>query len=172
MYGLSRPDYIVRCVEVKSGDTVVVEDRAGQQATVRAHGIGAPVEDQPYGRVARRAARKVLKGKRVEVDVTGEDRRGQIVGRVRAGHERLGAILVCRGYAWHDPRQAPKAEVLAELQREARKESRGLWSQDNPVPPWVWARRKRSLGLATGARRLAELMLSLFGGTGGREEPA
>lgn len=135
MNGLSCPDYVVTCAEVKSGDTLVVEDQVGTRKTVRLWGIDAPEADQPHGPTATEAARGAAKGKRVEVEVTGEDGSGRLIGRVRAGRTRLGPLLIRGGHAWHDRRQAPEATDLAALEREARQNGRGLWAQENPVPP-------------------------------------
>ncbi len=46
------------------------------------------------------------------------------------------------GLAWHDPRYAPKAKEYAEAEAEARKEKRGLWSDDKPVAPWDWRKQQ------------------------------
>ncbi|WP_077889786.1 thermonuclease family protein [Escherichia coli] len=32
--------------------------------------------------------------------------------------------------------------VLPVLQNEARQQKRGLWSDADPVPPWIWRHRK------------------------------
>lgn len=169
MYDLSCPDYVVKCVEVKSGDTIVVEDRVGTQKTIRVHGIDAPESDQPCGPAATKATRRAAEGKRAEVDIVGEDRSGRVVGRVRAGRTSLGPLLVRNGHAWHDHRQAPGAETLAALQREARENGRGVWAQVDPVPPWE--HRERGSGVGITVRQLVERIASFLGGRSGREGP-
>lgn len=151
MYGPDRPDYVVDCVEVLNGDTIVVEGSAGTRKTVHVHGIAAPEAGQPYGPAATRAARRAVEGRRVEVQVIGEASSGDLVGRVRAGCERLGPRLVRKGFAWHDQDRAPDAASLSALQREARTDGRGLWAQARPVPPWKQRNRPSDTGTAVGA---------------------
>ena len=54
----------------------------------------------------------------------------------------IGLELIKMGLAWHDPRYAPKAKEYAEAEAEARKEKRGLWSDDKPVAPWDWRKQQ------------------------------
>ena len=169
MYDRSCPDYVVDCVEVRSGDTIVVEDQAGTRKSVRIYGIDAPETDQPHGPAATEALRSAAEGKRVEVEIVDEDRSGQIVGRVRPGRTSLGPLLVRNGHAWHDHRQAPEADTLAALQREARSKGRGLWAHANPVPPWE--HRGRGFGVGTAARQLVEFVASVVRSRSGHDGP-
>jgi len=170
MYGQSCPDFVVDCVAVKSGDTLIVEDRAGTRKPVRLYGIDAPESDQPHGLAATEALRSAAAGKRVEIDVVDENRSSHIVGRVRTGRSSLGPRLVRDGHAWHDPRQAPEADTLAALQQKARRADRGLWSRANPIPPWE--HRKSDSGASTPAEQLVELVASVVRGGSSHDEPA
>lgn len=170
MYDPSCPDYVVECVEVESGDTIVVEDRAGTRKTVRVHGIDTPETGQSHGLTATKAARSAVEGKRVEIDVVSEDRSGDVVGRVRAGRMRLGALLVRNGHAWHDCRQAPEATALAALQREAQRNRRGLWAREDPVPPRE--HRGRSPSLASTIWQLVGRVTAVVRGRSARDGPA
>ena len=46
--------------------------------------------------------------------------------------------MVGQGAAWWYRDYAPTDGRLARLESEAKATRRGLWSQPNPVPPWVW----------------------------------
>ena len=48
------------------------------------------------------------------------------------------------GLAWHSDRYAPNETELARLERQARNANRGLWSRNDPVPPWNWRDGVRS----------------------------
>lgn len=170
MYSFSSPDYVVECIEVKSGDTIVVEDRVGTRKTVRLRGVDAPEKGQPYYRAATEAARSAVEGKRVEIDVVSEDRSGDLVGRVRADRRRLGPLLVRSGHAWHDCRQVPKATALAARQREARRSRRGLWTREDPVPPWE--HQGRGSGLSSTVRQLVQRVAAVVRGRSTRDGPA
>lgn len=130
-------------VRVEDADTFMVEGANGDEIPVRLWGVDAPEGRQPYGQAATEVAKEIIGEETVEVDVTGRDRYGRIVGRVRLGDTNLGEALVAMGYAWHDHRRAPGAHTLRQLETNARQEERGLWTQDDPTPPWAYRREPR-----------------------------
>ena len=128
----------VKVDHVTDGDTIVLMDRT----RVRLHGIDAPERDQPYGPIATAAldnmvARSVYL---VEVD---EDRYGRLVGQLyhsRDGYD-INALMVCAGYAWWYERYAPDSQALAHCQIEAQLAPKGLWEDEDAMPPWEWRRK-------------------------------
>ncbi len=40
-------------------------------------------------------------------------------------------------------RYARSDETLVRLKAEARDAKRGLWSEENPVAPWIWRKSKK-----------------------------
>jgi endonuclease YncB( thermonuclease family) len=125
---------------VEDADTLMVEGDDGHEVPVRLWGIDAPEGRQPYGEAATRVAEDIIGREPVEVDITGRDRYGRIVGRVRVGDTNLGEALVAAGYAWYDHRRAPGGHTLRQLEAQAREDERGLWAQDDPTPPWTQRR--------------------------------
>ena len=76
----------------------------------------------------------------VEVD---EDRYGRLVGQLyhsKDGYD-INASMVCAGYAWWYERYAPGDELLAGCEREAREAPKGLWEDEDSMPPWEWRRQ-------------------------------
>jgi endonuclease YncB( thermonuclease family) len=71
----------------------------------------------------------------VTVEVMDEGPYGRIIGRVQKGDTDLAASLALSGCAWHS-RRYPTSQQIREAEQKARQEARGLWAQDNPVPPW------------------------------------
>ncbi|MCS3665772.1 endonuclease YncB(thermonuclease family) [Salinibacter ruber] len=120
---------------VKDGDTVVVEGKNGDTITVRVWGIDAPESSQPYGPAATDVARQIVGGETVTVEVMDEGPYGRIIGRVQKGGTDLAASLALSGCAWHS-RRYPTSRQIREAEQKARQEARGLWAQENPVPPW------------------------------------
>jgi micrococcal nuclease len=120
---------------VKDGDTVVVEGKDGGTITVRVWGIDAPESSQPYGPAATDIARQIVGGEMVTVEVMDKGPCGRIIGRVQKGDVDLAASLALSGYAWHSRRYSTSQQIK-EAEQEARREGRGLWAQDDPVPPW------------------------------------
>ena len=128
--GQSRP--------ITDGDTIVLMDRT----RIRLHGIDAPERDQPYGDIAT-AALKYMVGRSVYYVETDTDRYGRMVATLyhsKDGYD-INASMVCAGYAWWYERYAPADKLLEGCQEEAREMPKGLWEDENPIPPWEWRRR-------------------------------
>ena len=126
---------------------VVVDVSDGDSVTVRAGGrwlklglarVEAPHIGQPFGMQARRSLAALCHGKRAAVDQVVLGRKRSIVARVRCAGIDAGVEQVRRGLAWVLERDAKKHPPLRELEAEARHAHRGLWSDAEPVPPWVW----------------------------------
>jgi endonuclease YncB( thermonuclease family) len=140
---------------VTDGDTFDIRRPDGQLVTVRLWGVDAPESDQPGGKAATRAARRLIGGARAQVEVVDIGSYGRAVARVEAGGSDLGALLIRQGHAWHYDRYAPQATEYARLERQARSAGRGLWSRSNPIPPWDWRdgarnRKRREAPAASG----------------------
>jgi len=143
-------DFTGRVVSVADGDTITVM-RDGTPVKIRFNGIDAPEKAQPFGDRAYQFVFRETNGQTVTIRPTDTDRYGRVVGVVilRDGRN-LNAELVAAGMAWHYKRYSDDT-TLARLEREARKDRRGLWSQADPIPPWKWRRGERG-----GADRDAE----------------
>jgi endonuclease YncB( thermonuclease family) len=132
------PDALrLRVVEVTDGDTIKAQAQNGDTVTVRVWGIDAPESSQPYGPAATDVARQLVGGEVADIEIVDEDRYGRFIGRVRTGGTDLAASLALSGYAWHS-RRYPTSQQIKNAEQRARREERGLWSQDDPVPPWEY----------------------------------
>ena len=128
----------VKVDRVTDGDTIVLMDRT----RVRLHGIDAPEQDQPYGSAATKALEGMISGSVYIVEVD-EDRYGRLVGHLfhsKEGYD-INASMVCAGYAWWYERYAPDSQVLDGCQVEAQLTPKGLWEDEDPMPPWKWRRK-------------------------------
>ncbi len=131
-----------RVTKVMDGDTIEV--LSGRSTFhVRLEGIDAPERGQPFATSARKFLSMVLFGQTVNVRVSDKDRYGRFVGRVLAGGADVNRLLVARGLAWHY-KQFSQDPGLSQAERLARQKKEGLWSENNPVPPWEFrAQRHR-----------------------------
>ncbi len=67
-----------------------------------------------------------------------KDRYGRIIGHVfTTNGTDASRFMVQSGAAWVYGRYNVD-ESLPALQREAQEQKRGLWADNNPVPPWEW----------------------------------
>lgn len=130
-----------RVVRVVDGDTLVVE-RDGAQVKIRLFGIDAPERTQPFGKEATHFLRQQVQGKNLLIHTKVTDRYNRIVASVTSQTgESVDAAMVQAGLAWHYKKYS-KDENLANLENHARQKGMGLWSQPQPVPPWVWRHQR------------------------------
>ena len=132
--------------KIHDGDTITVRAVPdGRQVKVRLWGIDCPEYRQAYGREATEFIRALLPiGAHVDVEDRDKDRYKRTVGIVRLddGTVVQEAILKA-GLAWVYRKYCKDCGDWYALEEEARKEKRGLWRDENPVPPWEWRKAKK-----------------------------
>jgi len=142
-------------VKVSDGDTINVQDARGTRLKIRLYGIDAPETEksskktghvskpgQPYGEQAFRTLDGLIYHKKVTVEVMDRDRYNRLVALVWLVGKNINQEMVAEGYAWAYKQflDTPYASEFIRLEEEARKKRLGLWSQDNPQPPWEFRR--------------------------------
>ena len=133
--------FSARVVGVQDGDTItVLVDKT--EVRVRLNGIDCPEKGQPFGHVAAELTSSLAFGKTVQVIDRGKDRYGRTLADViLPGGKSLNQELVRAGLAWWYRRYAPHDKTLANLEEEAREARRGLWQDNDPIPPWLWRKK-------------------------------
>jgi endonuclease YncB( thermonuclease family) len=129
-----------KVVRVADGDTLVVlQDE--KQIKIRLSDIDAPERGQPFASRSRENLAALCAGVVAQVIVAGEDKYGRSLGRVFCNGKDANAEQVLAGMAWVYDRFVTD-HSLYNLQNTARLAHRGIWSDENPVPPWVWRQRE------------------------------
>ena len=144
--GSAQADIRGQVTHVRDGDTIELSERV-----IRLSGIDAPESDQPNGRAAGHALRRLVLGEEVRVETEGRGSYGRITGVVHLNQKIVNAWLVRQGHAWAYERYLEPGSRLPALEREARESERGLWAGSDPVPPWQW-RHGESRGGTRGTR--------------------
>ncbi len=133
-----------KVIGVTDGDTIRIRRETGQTKTVirvRLNGVDCPEQDQPFGAQAKKVTSELTLDKWVDVDQKDVDQYGRTVAVIiLPDSKNLEQELVARGMAWWYRYHAPEDKTLQRLEKEARKNKRGLWSDPNPMPPWDWRR--------------------------------
>lgn len=130
----------VHVTAVLDGDTFIACGTEQYKTVVRVYGIDAPEFRQKYGKEATAITKKVLLKANVTLEPVNKDKYGRTVAVVRLNDgSTLQDHLINAGVAWVDP-YCSKAICTdwKARQAHARKAEVGLWSDSNPVPPWVW----------------------------------
>lgn len=123
---------------VADGDTLVVlPDQAHEAVKLRIEGIDAPERCQPGGEASRDALIQWVHRKTVQVIAQGTDTYGRVLGRVEIDGRDVGAEMVAAGMAWAY-RFRSSAGPYASLERQARRQKKGLFAQAQPMPPKVF----------------------------------
>jgi len=128
--------------KVIDADILRVKKKDNTKVEVRLYGIDAPESDQPYWLRAIRFTKMMARFERVEVEPQhrGQQGRVEVLVYLDGDGECLNEELVKAGHAWVYERYCHirDCEQWQKLERRARQDERGLWTQSDPVPPWVW----------------------------------
>ncbi len=141
------PQQPLRVVKVIDGDTVVLSDGR----TVRYIGVDTPEQGQPYYDAAKNFNRRLVLGKQVELelDVERYDHYGRLLAYVFVRNLRgqrlfVNAELIRNGFArvYTKPPNVRYTDLFVQLQEEARRKRRGLWSVYQPTRSLVIGNRQ------------------------------
>ena len=125
-----------KVVRVLDGDTLVLLANKTEHKIQLAE-IDAPEKEQPWGSKAKQALSEKVFRRKITVDVVATDSYGKVLGRIWRGARDISRELVAEGHAWVY-RQYMTDKSLLNYERDAREQQLGLWSLENPVPPWEW----------------------------------
>jgi endonuclease YncB( thermonuclease family) len=130
-------------VRIIDGDRLIIEDAAKKRYTVRLADIDAPERNQAFWKEASRSLAELCYHKSATVDWSERDQRKRYIGYVTCEGKDANAEQLKRGMAWASPRATKPTSPLYELETYARLRRIGLWADDNAVPPWDFAAKKR-----------------------------
>lgn len=143
-------DFSGEVTRVVDGDTLEVDEKI----SVRLAEIDAPERDQPFGSEATRALARLTSKRTARFEVVDVDRYGRYVAHVFVGDVQVNREMVRRGFAWAYTRYVRDLDVI-DLEKVARRQSRGLWAlpEADRDPPWIWRRSSRKAPAAVSAPR-------------------
>lgn len=136
-------------IVVIDGDTVLFKpDHYGARSRaflkLRLADIDAPEKDQVGGEVATRALASLVLKQAVEVEIVATDIYGRAIAQLQHDATQVNTEMVRLGHAWVTTR-GRNHPALDEALDQARRAKRGIWSEPDPVPPWVWRRGQHAL---------------------------
>jgi micrococcal nuclease len=145
------PNYIMQdawtgtVYQVLDGDKVLLQMDGDDFRLVRIADIDCPDKGQDGWEEAKLFTARQLLGKKVtffilqnessKTPLQYEDAQGIGIGLPTEIAHVLVEGLLRSGLAWHYKKYSAHPD-LAQLETEARKAKRGIWSRPNPIPPW------------------------------------
>ena len=129
---------------VIDGNTIEISTGDHEIYKVLLHGIDSPEPGQNYAEQAKSLLSKLLYNKSVTILVHGKDRLGIRLGEILIdGASDPRHELIKEGLAWTSEKE-PIVE-LESLKEHARSKGKGLWKEENPIPPWIFRRQQSML---------------------------
>ena len=132
-----------RVVGVTDGDTLKILVAGQELLRVRIAFCDAPEKRQAFGTRAKQAMSELAFGKEIELRKHAIDRYGRTIAQVFVDEKDVGLEMLRQGFAWVYDRYITEAstevqETYRKAQEEAKAEQRGLWSDPNSIPPWIF----------------------------------
>jgi endonuclease YncB( thermonuclease family) len=132
-------DFKGEVIRILDGDTIeVLHEKKPER--IRLYGIDCPEKGQAFGQKAKQATSSLLFGKEVKIESHGRNKHRRTLGTVFDGDLNVNQELVKEGWCWWFRKFVPKDQTLKQLEQEAKEAKKGLWTDPNPVPPWLYRR--------------------------------
>jgi len=131
-----------KVIGITDGDTFKLLKNNNTQIKVRLYGIDCPESGQPYSSVCKKYLSDLIFGKQVSLKDMGLDIYSRTLAIVYVDTINVNENMLTAGIAWHFKRYDNNPH-WADLEKNARSERRGLWQDDNPIPPWEWRRNRQ-----------------------------
>lgn len=142
-YGFADQDLPGRVDRIIDGDSLIVYV-GGRQLEVRLWGIDSPEYDQPGSQMSAAALQRLTSAKTVRLHIRYQDRFGRSVAELFQAGSSINEQMVSGGYSWVHPYfcKGSVCRSWKRLEEEAQRKGSGIWSLDNPIPPWQWKKRR------------------------------
>lgn len=126
-----------KVIAILDGDTYEILLPENKTIRIRMEGIDAPEKGMPYYRVSKNYLGTLCFKKEVRIEIMGTDLHDRILAYsyLEDGTE-LSQEMIKAGLAWHFKKYSSDS-TLSNLEIEAKNARKGLWSDNNPMPPWT-----------------------------------
>ena len=129
-------------VDVRDGDLLKINHPDKGAVTVMLYGIDAPDHGQPYFQEAKEFLAGKVEGQVVTVREL-ETEQNVITALVFHNGANINEQVLQAGYGWVYQKHC-REEFCTEwltYERVAREHKRGLWQEEDPMPPWEWRKK-------------------------------
>ena len=140
---LQQNEFTAQTTTVEDGDSFEVITPDKKKIMIRLFGVDCPEDGQGFGSKAKLFVEAMCKGKNLKIVKNTVDPKGRLVADVYLPDGKsIAKELIKAGYGWHYKQYSDDKE-LDKLEQEARKAKKGLWVDNNPVPPWEYREKQK-----------------------------
>lgn len=132
----------VQVVGITDGDTIAVLNSKNETFKVRLAEIDAPEKNQPFSNKSKQILSDKIFQKRVFLKESTKDLYGRTVSKIYLDSRYINEEMVIEGWAWHYV-QYSKSKDMANAQDYAKNHNLGLWVEHDPIPPWLFRKKKK-----------------------------
>lgn len=130
-----------KVTKVLDGNTIEVVTSDKRNLKILLYGIDSPELGQSFGLEARKYLEEMVLSRQVSLEIKGKDSFGNVLAIVAIEDRTDVRIeLLKEGLAWTAEKD-PMAD-LEPYRTWAQRKGRGLWQEQNPVPPWMYRRQQ------------------------------
>lgn len=130
-----------KVTEVEDGNTIQVFTSDKRNLRVVLYGIDSPELGQRFGPEAKKYLEEMVLNRQVSLDIQGKDSFGNLLAIVAtADRNDIRVEMLKQGLAWTAEKDA--IMDLEPYRTWAQRKGRGLWQENNPVPPWTYRRQQ------------------------------
>ncbi|MFQ5330069.1 MAG: thermonuclease family protein [Thermodesulfobacteriota bacterium] len=104
--------------------------------------IDCPEIDQPYGIQAKEYLEQMILKKEVTLWGDEIDFFGRRLATVYVNGIDVNELMIAEGYCWWYKKYSDNDDY-EDWEQIARDKRRGLWGQDDPIPPWEFRRQNK-----------------------------
>ena len=132
-----------KIIHVSDGDTVHLLTDKKEKIKIRLNDIDAPESKQAFGNKSKENLKKYIYQKDVIVEYKKKDQYKRVLGTIYYQNRDINLQQVKDGYAWVYKKYS-KNPTYFKAEQEARSKKIGLWSDRNPIEPWVFRKNKKN----------------------------
>ena len=132
-------------IKIIDGDTydLLIKDKS--TIRIRMNEIDAPERGQPFYQKSKDFLGQLCFQKNIRIVRTGKDRYGRVIaGSYLEDGTSLSYEMVKNGFAWQFKKYSADT-VLSRLETNAKQQKLGLWSDKDPVAPWLTRAQKKRI---------------------------
>ncbi len=132
-----------KVVNVIDGNTFEIVNEENEIVKFMLSEVDCPESGQELADEAKTYIEKMILKKKVIVEVKGKDRWGNKLAVIKLKNGKVvHEELLKEGLAWANEKSS---EEVTTLQSKAKDNKVGIWSVNEPTPPWVYRRKQTML---------------------------